>query len=69
MFDFKVLVVVGDVFFVYFGLLFVVGIVVGYVRDNNGVVSLVGVVCFLVFIEGVKILFVVFVDLVFGGVV
>ena len=56
----------GDAIFSNLGLLFAVGVGVGFARDNNGAAGLAGVVCFLVAGAGAKSLMVVPPDAVKG---
>jgi PTS system N-acetylglucosamine-specific IIC component len=44
----------GDAIFSNLGLLFAIGVAVGFVRDNNGAAGLAGVTCFLVAVAGAK---------------
>jgi PTS system N-acetylglucosamine-specific IIC component len=46
----------GDAVFSNLGLLFAIGVAVGFARDNNGAAGLAGVVCFLVASAGAKTL-------------
>jgi PTS system N-acetylglucosamine-specific IIC component len=46
----------GDAIFANLGLLFAVGVGVGFARDNNGAAGLAGMVCFLVATAGAKTL-------------
>lgn len=46
----------GDAVFSNLGLLFAVGVAVGFARDGNGAAGLAGVVCFLIATEGAKAL-------------
>ncbi len=46
----------GDAIFSNLGLLFAVGVAVGFARENNGAAGLAGVVCFLIATEGAKAL-------------
>ena len=49
----------GDAVFSNLGLLFAIGVAVGFARDGNGAAGLAGVVCFLIATEGAKALLVV----------
>ncbi|HVY86513.1 MAG TPA: N-acetylglucosamine-specific PTS transporter subunit IIBC [Caulobacterales bacterium] len=49
----------GDAIFSNLGLLFAIGVAVGFARDNNGAAGLAGVVCFLVATFGAQALLVV----------
>jgi len=49
----------GDAVFSNLGLLFAIGVAVGFARDGNGAAGLAGVVCFLIAVEGAKALLVV----------
>ncbi|CAN5278628.1 N-acetylglucosamine-specific PTS transporter subunit IIBC [soil metagenome] len=44
----------GDAIFSNLGLLFAIGVAVGFARENNGAAGLAGVVCFLIATEGAK---------------
>jgi PTS system N-acetylglucosamine-specific IIC component len=44
----------GDAIFSNLGLLFAVGVAVGFAKDNNGAAGLAGVTCFLVAVAGAK---------------
>jgi len=44
----------GDAIFSNLGLLFAIGVAVGFARDNNGAAGLAGVTCFLVAVAGAK---------------
>jgi PTS system N-acetylglucosamine-specific IIC component len=46
----------GQAVFANLGLLFAIGVAVGFARDNNGAAGLAGVVCFLIATEGAKVL-------------
>ena len=46
----------GDAIFSNLGLLFAIGVAVGFAKDNNGAAGLAGVVCFLVATAGAKTL-------------
>jgi PTS system N-acetylglucosamine-specific IIC component len=46
----------GDAIFSNLGLLFAIGVAVGFARENNGAAGLAGVVCFLIATEGAKAL-------------
>jgi len=46
----------GQAVFANLGLLFAIGVAVGFARDNNGAAGLAGVVCFLIATEGAKAL-------------
>ena len=46
----------GDAVFSNLGLLFAVGVAVGFARDGNGASGLAGVVCYLIAVEGAKAL-------------
>lgn len=46
----------GDAVFSNLGLLFAIGVAVGFARDGNGAAGLAGVVCFLIATEGAKAL-------------
>jgi PTS system N-acetylglucosamine-specific IIC component len=46
----------GDAIFSNLGLLFAIGVAVGFAKDNNGAAGLAGVVCFLIATEGAKAL-------------
>jgi PTS system N-acetylglucosamine-specific IIC component len=46
----------GQAVFAHLGLLFAVGVAVGFARDSNGAAGLAGVVCYLVAVEGAKTL-------------
>jgi PTS system N-acetylglucosamine-specific IIC component len=46
----------GDAIFSNLGLLFAIGVAVGFARENNGAAGLAGVVCFLIAVEGAKAL-------------
>jgi PTS system N-acetylglucosamine-specific IIC component len=45
----------GDAIFAHLGLLFAVGVAVGFARDGNGAAALAGVVCFLIAGQGLRI--------------
>ncbi len=44
----------GQAVFANLGLLFAIGVAVGFAKDNNGAAGLAGVVCYLVALEGAK---------------
>ncbi|SFK15719.1 N-acetylglucosamine-specific PTS transporter subunit IIBC [Caulobacter sp. UNC279MFTsu5.1] len=46
----------GDAIFSNLGLLFAIGVAVGFAKENNGAAGLAGVVCFLIATEGAKAL-------------
>jgi PTS system N-acetylglucosamine-specific IIC component len=46
----------GDAIFSNLGLLFAIGVAIGFARENNGAAGLAGVVCFLIAVEGAKAL-------------
>jgi PTS system N-acetylglucosamine-specific IIC component len=46
----------GQAVFANLGLLFAIGVAVGFAKDNNGAAGLAGVVCFLIATEGAKAL-------------
>ncbi len=46
----------GDAVFSNLGLLFAIGVAVGFARDNNGAAGLAGVVCYLISVEGAQAL-------------
>ena len=46
----------GDAIFSHLGLLFAIGVAVGFARDGNGAAGLAGVVCFLVATQGAQAL-------------
>jgi PTS system N-acetylglucosamine-specific IIC component len=46
----------GDAIFSNLGLLFAIGVSIGFARENNGAAGLAGVVCFLIAVEGAKTL-------------
>ncbi len=46
----------GDAIFSNLGLLFAIGVAVGFAQENNGAAGLAGVVCFLIATEGAKAL-------------
>lgn len=48
----------GNAIFSHLGLLFAIGVAVGLARENHGAAGLAGVVCYLVAIEGAKVLIV-----------
>lgn len=54
--DIPFLAASGQAVFANLGLLFAVGVAVGFARDNNGAAGLAGVVCFLIATEGAKAL-------------
>jgi N-acetylglucosamine PTS system EIICBA or EIICB component len=56
----------GDAVFSNLGLLFAIGVAVGFARDGNGAAGLAGVVCFLIATEGAKALLVVPPEMVAG---
>jgi PTS system N-acetylglucosamine-specific IIC component len=49
----------GDAIFSHLGLLFAIGVAVGFARENHGAAGLAGAVCFLVLTEGAKALLVI----------
>ena len=54
--DIPFLAAAGQAVFANLGLLFAMGVAVGFARDNNGAAGLAGVVCFLIATEGAKVL-------------
>jgi len=54
--DIPFLAAAGQAVFANLGLLFAMGVAVGFARDNNGAAGLAGVVCFLITTEGAKVL-------------
>jgi len=54
--DIAFLAAAGQAVFANLGLLFAMGVAVGFARDNNGAAGLAGVVCFLIATEGAKAL-------------
>ncbi|MDB5454544.1 MAG: N-acetyl-D-glucosamine transporter [Caulobacter sp.] len=56
----------GDAIFSNLGLLFAIGVAVGFAKDNNGAAGLAGVVCFLIATEGAKALMTVPADALVG---
>ena len=57
--DIAFLAAAGQAVFANLGLLFAIGVAVGFARDNNGAAGLAGVVCFLIATQGAKTLIVV----------
>src|SRR3990170_2017506 len=54
--DIAVLSAAGEAIFSNLGLLFAVGVAVGFARENHGAAALAGAVCYLVVVEGAKAL-------------
>jgi PTS system N-acetylglucosamine-specific IIC component len=54
--DIAFLSAAGDAIFSNLGLLFAVGVAVGFARENHGAAALAGAVCYLVIVEGAKTL-------------
>ena len=54
--DISFVAAAGQAVFANLGLLFAIGVAVGFARDNNGAAGLAGVVCFLIATEGAKVL-------------
>jgi PTS system N-acetylglucosamine-specific IIC component len=54
--DIAFLAAAGQAVFANLGLLFAMGVAVGFAKDNNGAAGLAGVVCFLIATEGAKAL-------------
>ena len=54
--DIAFLSAAGDAIFSNLGLLFAVGVAVGFARENHGAAALAGAVCYLVVVEGAKTL-------------
>ncbi|WP_336976414.1 N-acetylglucosamine-specific PTS transporter subunit IIBC [Brevundimonas nasdae] len=54
--DIAFLAAAGQAIFANLGLLFAIGVAVGFARDNNGAAGLAGVVCFLIATQGAKAL-------------
>lgn len=54
--DIPFIAAAGDAVFANLGLLFAIGVAVGFARDNNGAAGLAGVVCYLVAAKGAETL-------------
>ena len=54
--DIPFIAAAGQAVFANLGLLFAIGVAVGFARDNNGAAGLAGVICFLIATEGAKVL-------------